>query len=97
MRRRQRPHARARDDPARPVGTDDLISDPFADGLSAAFTFALVCCVLGAIFSFFTDGRGKEAAAEEKTHEPVGDEPAAVAAFASGEAPSELIDEPVRR
>ncbi|MGV9633783.1 MFS transporter [Nocardia rhamnosiphila] len=74
-----------------------LISDPFADGLSAAFTFALVCCVLGAIFSFFTDGRAKEAAAEEKTHESVGDELAAVAAFASGEAPSELIDEPVRR
>ncbi|MCX0274845.1 MFS transporter [Nocardia zapadnayensis] len=74
-----------------------LISDPFADGLSAAFTFALVCCVLGAIFSFFTDGRAKEAAAEEQTHESVGDELAAVAAFASGEAPSELIDEPVRR
>ncbi|MEU1521359.1 MFS transporter [Nocardia rhamnosiphila] len=74
-----------------------LISDPFADGLSAAFTFALVCCVLGAIFSFFTDGRAKEAAAEDQTHESVGDELAAVAAFASGEAPSELIDEPVRR
>lgn len=74
-----------------------LISDPFADGLSAAFTFALICCVLGAIFSFFTDGRAKGATTEEKTHESVGDELAAVAAFASGEAPSELIDEPVRR
>lgn len=74
-----------------------LISDPFADGLSAAFTFALICCVLGAIFSFFTDGRAKGAAAEGTTHESVGDELAAVAAFASGEAPSELIDEPVRR
>ncbi|MGA6204334.1 MFS transporter [Nocardia testacea] len=73
-----------------------LISDPFADGLSAAFTFALICCVLGAIFSFFTDGR-RTAGVEEKTHESVGDELAAVAAFASGEAPSELIDEPVRR
>ncbi|MFI2230334.1 MFS transporter [Nocardia testacea] len=73
-----------------------LISDPFADGLSAAFTFALICCVLGAIFSFFTDGR-RTGGAEEKTHESVGDELAAVAAFASGEAPSELIDEPVRR
>ncbi|MET8796440.1 MFS transporter [Nocardia sp. NPDC004568] len=73
-----------------------LISDPFADGLSAAFTFALVCCVLGAIFSFFTDRR-RTGAAEEKAHESVGDELAAVAAFASGEAPSELIDEPVRR
>ncbi|MGW6331262.1 hypothetical protein [Nocardia rhamnosiphila] len=68
-----------------------------ADGLGAAFTFALVCCVLGAIFSFCTDGRGKGAAAEEKTRESVGDDPAAVAAFASGEAPSELIAEPVRR
>ncbi|MEV3961381.1 MFS transporter [Nocardia sp. NPDC050193] len=72
-----------------------LISDPFADGLSAAFTFALICCVLGAVFSFFTDGRAKGAAAEGKSHESVGGELAAVAASASGEAPSELIDEPV--
>ncbi|MEU1980907.1 MFS transporter [Nocardia sp. NPDC019395] len=78
-----------------------LISDPFSDGLSAAFTFALVCCVLGAVFSFFTDGRGKETATGsadgDEAHESVGAELAAVAAFASGEAPSELIDEPVRR
>ncbi|MGW5385349.1 MFS transporter [Nocardia sp. NPDC003963] len=73
-----------------------LISDPFADGLSAAFTFALVCCVLGAIFSLFTDGHGKAKPADEAVHESVGEELAAVAAFASGEAPSELIDQPVR-
>ncbi|MGW1738224.1 MFS transporter [Nocardia sp. NPDC001965] len=74
-----------------------LISAPFSDGLSAAFTFALVCCVLGAVFSFFTDGRRKTEADGAEVHESVGDELAAVAAFASGEAPSELIDEPVRR
>ncbi|MCF8587861.1 MFS transporter [Gordonia liuliyuniae] len=34
-----------------------LISEPFADGLSAAFWFAVVCCVLGAIFSLFTGNR----------------------------------------
>lgn len=33
-----------------------LISDPFSDGLTAAFTFALICCVLGAIASLFTGG-----------------------------------------
>ncbi|WP_328394208.1 MFS transporter [Nocardia sp. NBC_00416] len=77
-----------------------LISDPFADGLTAAFTFALVCCVLGAIFSFLTDegGKGKPAGdGGDESRESVGEELAAVAAFASGEAPSELIDEPVRR
>ncbi|GGL17632.1 MFS transporter [Nocardia jinanensis] len=74
-----------------------LISDPFADGLSAAFTFALICCVLGAIFSLFTDGRRKGKADSEEIHESVGEELAAVAALASGEAPSELIDGPVRR
>ncbi|MFI5718103.1 MFS transporter [Nocardia sp. NPDC051750] len=74
-----------------------LISDPFADGLSAAFTFALICCVLGAVFSLFTVGRRPEKADSEKTHESVGEELAAVAAQASGEAPSELIAEPARR
>ncbi|WOC14062.1 MFS transporter [Gordonia sp. MP11Mi] len=37
-----------------------LISGPFADGLSAAFWFAVVCCVLGAIFSLFTGSRTPE-------------------------------------
>ncbi|SDU47177.1 MFS transporter [Gordonia westfalica] len=34
-----------------------LISSPFADGLSAAFTFAIVCCVIGAVASLFTNPR----------------------------------------
>ncbi|GAC78340.1 Predicted arabinose efflux permease, MFS family [Gordonia malaquae] len=72
-----------------------LISDPFSDGLSAAFTFALVCCVLGAVFSLFTDS--KPAAPDdvplaERHHESVGEELAATASVASGEAPSELVD-----
>ncbi|MEU4310999.1 MFS transporter [Nocardia sp. NPDC024068] len=74
-----------------------LISDPFSDGLTAAFTFALICCVLGAIFSLFTDSGRPEKAAGDSDRESVGEELAAVAASASGEAPSELIDEPVRR
>ncbi|GEE02901.1 MFS transporter [Gordonia spumicola] len=73
-----------------------LISDPFADGLSAAFTFALVCCVLGAVFSLFTDSKPAaltENAVDSEPHrESVGDELAATAAAASGEAPSELVD-----
>ncbi|MDV7136399.1 MFS transporter [Williamsia muralis] len=34
-----------------------LISDPFSDGLTVAFTFAIICCVLGAIASLFTGKR----------------------------------------
>ena len=34
-----------------------LISDPFGDALAAAFTFALVACVVAAIASFFATGR----------------------------------------
>ncbi len=72
-----------------------LISDPFADGLAAAFTFALVCCVLGAVFSLFTDSKPSAPDAVdvgERHHESVGEELAATAASASGEAPSELIE-----
>ena len=57
-----------------------LISEPFSNGLSAAFTFAIVCCVLGAIASLFT-GR-KPAEMDEKSgtapHETVGEELASV-------------------
>ncbi|WP_036519684.1 MFS transporter [Nocardia sp. 348MFTsu5.1] len=38
-----------------------LISDPFADGLAATFTFAIVCCLIGAVASLFT-GRQSDAA-----------------------------------
>ncbi|NDZ94147.1 MFS transporter [Streptomyces sp. SID6673] len=38
-----------------------LISSPFADGLSAAFTFAIVCCVIGALASLFTGARRSKA------------------------------------
>ncbi|NDK89471.1 MFS transporter [Gordonia desulfuricans] len=70
-----------------------LISDPFADGLSAAFTFALVCCVIGAVASLFTGGRNSnpESVEARLPHESLGAELAAVAAEASGEAPAELV------
>lgn len=77
-----------------------LISDPFADGLTAAFTFAIVCCVIGAFASLFTGGRRSArmpVAADAQSHdEPLGAELAAVAASA-GESPAELIDHPARR
>ncbi|MDR2280337.1 MAG: MFS transporter [Gordonia sp. (in: high G+C Gram-positive bacteria)] len=72
-----------------------LISDPFSDGLSAAFTFALVCCVLGAVFSLFTDSKPSapdDVPLAERHHESVGEELAATASVASGETPSELVD-----
>ncbi|WLP89843.1 MFS transporter [Gordonia sp. NB41Y] len=70
-----------------------LISDPFADGLSAAFTFALICCVIGAVASLFTGGRNSspEPVDARLPHESLGAELAAVAAEASGEAPAELV------
>ncbi|MDL9946316.1 MFS transporter [Gordonia sp. ABSL11-1] len=67
-----------------------LISDPFHDGLTAAFTFALICCILGAVASLFT-GSSKDAVDSPET---VGAELAAVAADAGVGTPSELIDEP---
>ena len=77
-----------------------LISDPFADGLTAAFTFAIVCCVIGAFASLFTGGRRSArmpVAGDAQSHdEPLGAELAAVAASA-GESPAELIDHPARR
>ncbi|WAC56337.1 MFS transporter [Gordonia sp. SL306] len=46
-----------------------LISSPFADGLSAAFTFAIVCCVIGALASLFTSGRRSKAGELEEIDE----------------------------
>nr|WP_306304944.1 MFS transporter [Gordonia effusa] len=66
-----------------------LISDPFADGLSAAFTFALICCVLGAIASLFTGGPRRRALVPET----VGAELAAVASDAGIGTPASLVDE----
>ncbi|MFW0792363.1 MFS transporter [Gordonia sp. CPCC 205515] len=77
-----------------------LISDPFSDGLTAAFTFALICCLLGAVFSLFTGGKktAPDAQADStESHESWGEELAAVASEASGEAPAELVGVPDRR
>lgn len=76
-----------------------LISDPFADGLTAAFTFAIVCCIIGAIASLFTGARRSaqvRVTVDTSQNEPLGAELAAVAASA-GESPAELIDPPARR
>lgn len=76
-----------------------LISDPFADGLTAAFTFAIVCCIIGAIASLFTGARRSAqvtVTVDTSQNEPLGAELAAVAASA-GESPAELIDPPARR
>lgn len=76
-----------------------LISDPFADGLTAAFTFAIVCCVIGAFASLFTGARRSAqvtVTVDTSQNEPLGAELAAVAASA-GESPAELIDPPARR
>jgi MFS family permease len=60
-----------------------LISGPFADGLAAAFWFAIAACVVAAVASWFT-GRGRGQA------ESLGSEFAAVAGE-SGNGPSELV------
>ncbi|WCB35981.1 MFS transporter [Gordonia polyisoprenivorans] len=79
-----------------------LISDPFSDGLTAAFTFALICCVLGAIASLFTGSKPTtvETVPATDTSEPrlsVGEELASVAGEASGACPSELVDSTAAR
>ncbi|MFT4042928.1 MAG: MFS transporter [Gordonia sp. (in: high G+C Gram-positive bacteria)] len=68
-----------------------LISDPFSDGLTAAFTFALICCIIGAIASLFTYGR--TTTSDDSGHQPaesLGENLAAVAAEAA-ELPGELV------
>ena len=74
-----------------------LISDPFASGLSAAFTFAIVCCIIGAVASLFTGGRRvveepvpTAAGRSDNDTETPGEALAAVAADA-GPVPAELI------
>ncbi|MFT4088409.1 MAG: MFS transporter [Gordonia sp. (in: high G+C Gram-positive bacteria)] len=82
-----------------------LISDPFADGLSAAFTFAAICCVLGAFFSLMTKNKKNDEQAVdvsgsatvvvpdefELEHQSLGEELLAVAGDASGETPAGLV------
>jgi EmrB/QacA subfamily drug resistance transporter len=68
-----------------------LISDPFSDGLTAAFTFALVCCLIGAVACLFTGSKTSVPESVDEPAESLGEELAAVAADASGEAPSELV------
>jgi MFS family permease len=74
-----------------------LISGPFADGLAVAFGFAIVACLIGAVASLLcsphrvtTDATGTP---DTRPVETVGAELAAVAADASGESPTELVDE----
>jgi MFS family permease len=63
-----------------------LISGPFADGLTVAFVFAIVACLIGAGASLLcTPGRPRQHSVES-----AGTELAAVAAD-SGTAPSELV------
>ncbi|MGI5128880.1 MFS transporter [Pseudonocardia sp. CA-107938] len=66
-----------------------LIAGPFADGLAAAFLFAVIACIVAAVASYFS-GSGKPGAPES-----VGAELAAVAGEAGG--PSELVVEAPRR
>ncbi|MFW0784155.1 MFS transporter [Gordonia sp. CPCC 206044] len=77
-----------------------LISDPFADGLSAAFTFAIVCCLIGAVASLFTGGRRTEPESlprnAARSHSSAGADLAAATHCASSETLPELIDEPTR-
>jgi hypothetical protein len=70
-----------------------LISGPFADGLAVAFTFAIAACLIGAVASLLCSPQQK--GTDETPAEPMGAGLAAVAADASGEAPTELVtDEP---
>ena len=62
-----------------------LISGPFADGLTAAFWFAVAACVVAAVASWFTSGRRRSPVTTS-----LGAELAAVAGE-SGFGPSELV------
>jgi MFS family permease len=72
-----------------------LISGPFADGLTVAFWFAIVACLIGAVASLLCSPRqvavSVAGAQGSVPAEPVGVELAAVAAEASGVAPTELV------
>jgi MFS family permease len=73
----------------------NLISGPFADGLTVAFTFAIVACLIGAVASLMC--RPSRSAAEVTRDggapETLGEELAGVAAEA-GAIPAELIADP---
>ncbi|WP_250324438.1 MFS transporter [Williamsia sp. CHRR-6] len=56
-----------------------LISEPFADGLNAAFTFAIVCCLIAAIASLFT-GKDRAQTLRSPHTETVGEELVAASA-----------------
>ncbi|NMH96275.1 MFS transporter [Pseudonocardia acidicola] len=66
-----------------------LISNPFSDGLTAAFWFAVITCLVAAVASWFCVARRTPAAAGSAP-EPMGAEFAAVAGEA-GLIPSELV------
>ncbi|GAY07765.1 permease, multidrug efflux [Pseudonocardia sp. N23] len=72
----------------------NLISQPFSDGLAAAFLFAVIACLVAAVASFFTGSRRAAAARhlQATPRESVGAELAAVAGEAGG-GPSEIVDE----
>jgi EmrB/QacA subfamily drug resistance transporter len=65
----------------------NLISGPFSEGLSVAFGFAIVVCLIGAVASLLTKDKKPAPGVE---HESVGAELAAVAGE-SGIGPSELV------
>jgi MFS family permease len=65
----------------------NLISGPFADGLTAAFWFAVAACLVAAVASWFAGSRRPAAKAP---HESLGGELAAVAGEA-GFGPSEIV------
>jgi EmrB/QacA subfamily drug resistance transporter len=64
-----------------------LIAGPFAEGLSAAFMFAVIACIVAAVASYFSGSQKPVAPGES-----VGAELAAVAGETGG--PSELVDSP---
>jgi MFS family permease len=71
----------------------NLISQPFSDGLAAAFLFAVIACLVAAVASFFTGSRRATGARHDQAlgRETVGAELAATAGEAVG-GPSEIVD-----
>ena len=70
----------------------NLISGPFADGLTAAFWFAVAACLVAAVASWFAGSRRRTATAAQQQlgHESPGGELAAVAGE-GGFGPAELV------
>jgi EmrB/QacA subfamily drug resistance transporter len=64
-----------------------LISGPFADGLTAAFWFAAVACLIAAVASWYGTARKRDGAPQTVKHESIGGELAA----SGGYGPSELV------